>query len=180
MQNLTITVFGSGKVKEGSSEYREAYNLGKLIAEAGYILCNGGYGGIMEATAAGAKSRGGKTIGILVESFGTTSNKYIDEKIVTKSLLERLALLIELGRAYIILPGASGTLVELATVWEYMIKGLMNIRPIITIGNFWDNITNTINSRLIYEDNERFTRLVKKVNDAEECVKLLNQHFYSR
>ncbi len=180
MEQKIVSIFGSGKVKENSNEYKEAYNLGKLIAEAGYTLCNGGYGGIMEATAKGAKSKGGKTIGVLVESFGTESNEYIDEKIITKSLFDRLSTLIKLGQAYIILPGATGTLVELAIVWEFINKGLMNIKPIIIIGDFWENIINTINSRLLFEGNEQFAKVVKKARNINECLELLNEHFLSK
>jgi predicted Rossmann-fold nucleotide-binding protein len=36
-----------------------------------------------------------------------------------------------------VLPGATGTLAELATVWELVCKGLMPRRPIVCVGSFW-------------------------------------------
>ena len=57
-----ITVFGSSRTKKGGGPYKEAYQLGKLLAEAGFVVCNGGYGGLMDASARGAKEAGGKTV----------------------------------------------------------------------------------------------------------------------
>ena len=39
----TVTVFGSALPAEGSQAYVEAQRLGRLLAEAGYAVCNGGY-----------------------------------------------------------------------------------------------------------------------------------------
>ena len=50
-----VTVFGGSHVQEGGPEYASARDLGKLLAQAGYTVCNGGYGGVMEASARGAK-----------------------------------------------------------------------------------------------------------------------------
>ena len=48
------------------ADYETAYNLGGLIAKEGWILLNGGRpSGIMEASAKGAKDKGGLTVGIL-------------------------------------------------------------------------------------------------------------------
>ena len=42
-----VTVFGSSRVKPESSIYKQAYEIGRLLAEAGFTVCNGGYAGIM-------------------------------------------------------------------------------------------------------------------------------------
>ena len=46
-----VTVFGSSLPGEGSTAYVEAQRLGRLLAEAGFAVCNGGYAGLMEASA---------------------------------------------------------------------------------------------------------------------------------
>jgi len=48
-----ITIFGSNQPIEGTSDYAVAYELGKRLAERGFTICNGGYGGTMEAAARG-------------------------------------------------------------------------------------------------------------------------------
>ena len=53
--------------------------------------------------------------------------------------------LIELGAAYIVLPGGTGTLLELAHVWELKNKGFLNHpKPLIIIGGFWRPLLETI------------------------------------
>ncbi len=46
---MNITVFGGSQPKEGDAAYAEAYQLGKLLAEAGHAVLTGGYIGTMEA-----------------------------------------------------------------------------------------------------------------------------------
>ena len=51
----TVSIFGSSLPREGSGAYEEARRLGHLLAKAGMAVCNGGYGGLMEASARGAR-----------------------------------------------------------------------------------------------------------------------------
>ncbi|MCP4375028.1 MAG: hypothetical protein GY794_02435, partial [bacterium] len=37
-------------------------------------------------------------------------------------------------------PGGTGTLVELAYVWELMAKGLLERRAIVCVGDFWEPV----------------------------------------
>ena len=129
----TVTIFGSSQAKEGEPEYHRGVELGKRLAQAGYTICNGGYGGIMEATARGAKETGGKTIGVTTEDFGGSVNRWIDEEIRIKKWSERLFKLVEVGNAYIVFDGGTGTLVELFVVWEMSNKKFIS-KPLIVFG----------------------------------------------
>jgi hypothetical protein len=146
MRGRIITIFGTAKAKAGDSTYKLAYKVGKLLAEAGFSIANGGYGGTMEATAKGATEVGGKTIGVTCSAFGGVSaNKYISREIVTSSLDERLYTLIKLGEAYVVLPGGTGTLLELAKVWELRNKGFLNRgKPFILVGEFWRQVVDLV------------------------------------
>jgi len=133
-----ITVFGSSVPEEGSPAYATAMRTGKVLAAGGYGIANGGYGGVMEASARGAKEAGGRTVGVVCSTWKSRPNKYIDDIERTGSLPERLERLIEIGRAgYVVLPGATGTLAELAMVWELMCKRLLPKRPLVCVGAFW-------------------------------------------
>ena len=92
-----ITVFGSARPVEGDTFYEEARILGRELGTAGYVVCNGGYGGTMEASARGAKEAGGKTIGVVSEFFSIEPNPWIDKRVVVKSLTDRLMELISLA-----------------------------------------------------------------------------------
>ncbi|CUU01993.1 hypothetical protein JGI2_00779, partial [Candidatus Kryptobacter tengchongensis] len=153
MGEKIITIFGSSKPVEGEIEYEFARKLGYELGKVGFTICNGGYGGIMEATARGAKEAGAKTIGITVATFGGSANKWIDEEIKARDLFERLKVLIEKGDGYVVLKGGTGTLVEISLVWELMNKGLINPKPFIAV-SFWSPVIEIISEQLRYESRE--------------------------
>ena len=179
-KNNIVSVFGSSRPKQGDPEYLLAYDMGKGLAKAGYTVCNGGYGGIMEATARGAKDSGGQTIGIVTEVFSAKANSYIDRPIITKTLNERLLKLVELGDAYVVLRGGTGTLLELSTAWEYINKKIIEERPIVVVGEFWSPIIETMNNQLESEAPRKAVRHVTLVASANECVEVLNRKLGGR
>jgi|GEM_PF-311146 len=141
-----ICVFGSGKASPDSPEYSMAKDLGRLLAQNGFIHVSGGYAGTMEAGAKAAREAGGKTIGVTVEGWGPP-NPYIETVHPMPHLFARIQKLMKLGEAYIILPGATGTLIELAMAWERALKGLDDRKkPIILIGDFWLPVIQVVKS----------------------------------
>ena len=145
MGERIVTIFGTGKAKPGDLAYQLAYDVGRVLAEARFTIANGGYGGTMEAAAKGAAQAGGKTIGVTCSAFTAKANKYISREVTTDSLQQRLDTLIESGLAYVVLPGGTGTLLELAKVWELENKGfLKKNRPIILVGEFWKPLVDLI------------------------------------
>lgn len=146
MRKKTITIFGTGRAVPGDSTYALGYEVGKVLAETGFTIANGGYGGTMLAAAEGAAAAGGEIIGVTCSAFGRSlANKYVTRQIVTKSLDERLDTLIKLGQGYVVLPGGTGTLLELAKVWELKNKGFLQAdKPIILVGGFWKPLVDLV------------------------------------
>lgn len=141
-----ITVFGTGKAGPGEEMFESAYEVGRSLAEKGFIVANGGYGGTMLAAAKGAKEAGGEVIGVTCSAFGQSrANEYVTREIVTDSLDRRLEKLVEMGAGYVVLAGGTGTLLELAYVWEFKNKGFLPAdRPIIIVGEFWKPLVELI------------------------------------
>lgn len=132
-----VAVFGSGVIESHEADYKRAQEIGSLLAHAGYSVCCGGYRGMMEAVARGAYESGGETIGVTIKNYGSP-NKWIKREIVTASLFERLAHLMTLASAYIIMNGGTGTLVEISLAWELFNKGMFKkTRPIIVAHETW-------------------------------------------
>ncbi len=172
MNDKTITVFGTAKAKLGEPAYELAYQTGKLLAQAGITIANGGYGGTMLAAAKGAAEVGGKTIGVTCSAFAQAPNEYISREIVTGSLDERLDSLIKLGQAYVVLPGGTGTLLELAKVWELKNKGFIKAdKPIILVGGFWKPLID-----LIASDDPKSSRHIRQTDKPEQVVELIIGH----
>ena len=168
-----ITVFGSARQVKDSPDYMLAYDLGRELASAGFTLCNGGFGGVMEASAHGAKEAGGKTIGVTFDINGRKPNQWIDEIVHIPQLIGRMIKLIELGDAYVVLRGGTGTLLEFAAVWEYVNKGMMKEKPIILIGDFWQGVVTTLREELLWEGVGDCTKIIRSVSSPRECAEYL-------
>jgi len=140
MGEKIITVFGSSRPEPGDADYEEAYALGKALGERGFAVCSGGYGGVMEAASRGAKEAGAKTYGVSAEFFTRTANRWVDVEIQKKTWDERLFVLVEMGDGFVVCKGGTGTLVELAVVWEMLNKRVMREKPMVVLGDFWTPI----------------------------------------
>jgi len=170
-----ISVFGSSRPRETEPEYIEALNIGRALAKAGFTVCNGGYSGIMEASARGAKEAGGETVGVTVDAFARMANQWIDTEIRKATLVERIETLVNTADGYVILKGGTGTLLELAYVWEFINKRFMEEKPIIIVGDFWGRVVETLKDELLWEGLGDCTRFVQKAATPEECVELLKR-----
>lgn len=124
----------------------------------------------MEAAAKGANEAGGEVIGVTCSAFkNSIANEYVTREIVTKSLDERLDTLINLGQAYVVLSGGTGTLLELAKVWELKNKGFLQTnKPIILIGSFWKPLV-----ELVAADDPDSRRYIQQADEPQQAVKLI-------
>lgn len=132
-----VTVFGSSRPREGDADYEEARLLGRSLAEGGFSVCTGGYNGVMAAVSRGAKEGGGKTYGVTAEFFSAKTNPWVDDEICVSTWQERLFRLVSMGQGYVACKGGTGTLVELAVVWEMLNKAVMSGKPFAVLGSFW-------------------------------------------
>ena len=132
-----VTVFGSSRPQAGEPDYEEARELGRALASRGLMVCTGGYGGVMEAASRGAKEAGGRTLAVTAEFFRSPANAWVDEELRVVTWQERLFELIRRGHGYVACKGGTGTLVELAVVWEMLNKGVITGKPIVVLGEFW-------------------------------------------
>jgi uncharacterized protein (TIGR00730 family) len=168
-QDVTITVFGSSRTPPDSPAYDLAYRLGTVIGVRGWTLCNGGYGGAMAASAKGAKDAGGRTVGVTCQVWGRGGiNRFIDREVCAGNLHERLQTLVDLGRAYVALPGGTGTLLELAFVWEMANKKLLKGRPIVLLGDCWQGVVDCMS-----RDDPRSAEVIQWAADPDEAVTLI-------
>jgi hypothetical protein len=113
-RQYVIGVMGAAQCDEKT--YRDALEIGQLIARNGAVLLCGGRTGVMEAAAKGAKSEGGLTIGIMPGSSERESppNPFIDVAIFTGMSDARNAVNVRSSDAVIAVGGGFGTLSEIA------------------------------------------------------------------
>jgi uncharacterized protein (TIGR00730 family) len=169
--NKTITIFGSAIPTEDDAQYKFAYELGAALAREGFNICTGGYGGIMEAASKGAYDNAGFVYGVTIELWNKQPNQYITVEVREQKLFERITKLIELGDAYVILQGGTGTMLEFSAIWEYANKNLQQSKPIICHSQMWKEVVDVMNKQMIIE--KRRTDLIKCCDSVDEIVEYL-------
>ena len=118
MRNPVIGVMGGSKATVGVEA--KARELGRLIAERGWILLNGGRNcGVMAASAAGAREAGGLVIGILPDTTRTTASPDLDVAVLTGLGDGRNLINVLSSDVVIACPGALGTLSEVVLALKH-------------------------------------------------------------
>lgn len=171
MNNKIVTVFGSSIPKPGDKEYEIAYHLGKKFAEAKLNVCSGGFQGIMDAVSKGAFENGVRAIGVTLDIYNAAPSKFLTEEIKCRTLFERLEKLLEIGDAYVVLQGGTGTLVELALVWEYMNKKMIEDKPFACHSIMWKEIVAIMETQIRKEG--RKSGLLKCFDEIDKLAKYI-------
>lgn len=168
MARGAIAVFGSSEPVENEPLYEAARAIGGLLAQAGYVVATGGYGGVMEAANRGAREAGGRTIGVTCSIFVQRApNPYLDEALDTANLHERQRLLIESARGFVVLPGKSGTLAELTLVWALHRAGSLESCPVVLLGAGWVHfLRHLVQAGMLDEEQLAITRAVAEPHEA--------------
>lgn len=106
-----VAVVGAGRPGDAEAD---AETIGRLVAEAGATLVCGGLGGVMEAACRGARSAGGRTIGILPGTDRGAANAYVDVAIPTGLGEARNTIVVRAADVVVAVGGGHGTLSEIA------------------------------------------------------------------
>ena len=169
MRDRTITVFGSSIPQIGDKEYSDAYYVAKELAKIGFNICSGGSTGIMDAVSKAAYEEGRKAIGVTVKIFNSNTSQFLTKEIKCETLFERLNNLVNIGDAFIVLPGGTGTLLELSLVWELINKNVIDMKPFACLGGMWKNIVELMDDRVKSEG--RVEGLIKNFAEPDAIIK---------
>jgi uncharacterized protein (TIGR00730 family) len=108
-----ITIFGSARLSEKTPEYQQTVEIAGQISKLGFTIMTGGGPGIMEAANRGAKSVGGRSVGVNIElPFEQQPNPYLDRSVDIRYFFVRKVLLLKYSYGFVIMPGGFGTLDE--------------------------------------------------------------------
>ena len=143
-----VTVFGGARVPAGSSLYAQCSQLGRLLAEAGFVVASGGYTGTMEAVLRGAREAGAHTVGYTCATFERDfqPNPWVAEERKTRLLSARIQRLAEESDAFVTVHGGLGTLAELALVWNMMLAGELPAKPLVVVGAEWPRVIDVVHA----------------------------------
>ncbi len=172
-----VTIFGGSKCGPDSTEYREARELGRILAEAGFTICTGGYLGIMEAASRGAREAGGRVLGIVMNQFKAEPNRFLTDKVATNHFYERLQNLITRSVGFVAFKGGMGTVTEVSLVWNKLQTGVLEPRPIVLIGECWRPVVDAWKANLVVSDAD--ISMLSFANTAEEASEIITSRSQS-
>ena len=114
--NQRISVFGGRDITP--DVYEDTLEIGRRLAEEGYLVFCGGGAGVMEAIAKGVHDEGGIVVGVLKGQNIEEGNKYLTVPIATGIGIARNAILAYNCDAAIAISGQYGTLSEIAYAFQ--------------------------------------------------------------
>src|SRR3989344_7280256 len=174
-----VAIFGSSHTEENSALYNEAYGVCKKLAEAGYVIVDGGGPGVMRAASLGAKAGGGKVIGVTFQADpkmhfeGRDPRNKFDVEIKTKNYLERTLTLMKEGQVYVIFQGGTGTISEFGMAWGLAKLYFGHHKPLILYGQFWQKIIEVFQENMLLRPEE--LKVFKIVSSPEGVLQAIKE-----
>ncbi len=172
-----ISYFGFADAAPNDPLYQEAFEVSKYLTGKGFVAINGGGPGTMRAVSEGAKAAKGTAVGITfypknITNFeGRDLDNPFDIEIKTKNYLERTLKLLELGDAYVIFRGGTGTISEFGMAWGLARLYFGHHKPLLLYGDFWNNIIKTFVENMRIRPEE--LKVYKVVKTPEEAYKAI-------
>ena len=123
---MNITVYLGAYAGNDVSLRKAVEELGSWIGRNGHVLIYGGSEiGLMGVLAKSTMAAGGEAIGVEPAFFVEKELQYngLTQLIVTADMSERKAKMIELGDAFVAMPGGTGTLEEISEIMSKVSLG---------------------------------------------------------
>lgn len=155
-----VTFFGSASLTEENRVWQEAYNAASFLAQNGYEIVDGGGPGIMRAATQGARSAGGRVLGITLypedmKNFeGRDKENILFKEIKAKNYLKRTFGLLEHGDCFVVFKGGSGTISEFGMCWALAKLYYGHHKPIFLYGSFWEKIISAFKKTMEIDNQE--------------------------
>lgn len=176
----TVTFFGSSTGAMGEENFESAKIAAKAVAATGRIIVNGGGPGVMLAATLGAKEAKGKTIAVyyrpeLATNFeGKVAANIADESFEEANYILRTKRLLELGDAYVVFNGGTGTISEFAMAWGVARLYIDHHKPLILYGNFWQHLMVDFKEHMMIRPDEQSVYSI--VNSTSELLTTLEKY----
>jgi uncharacterized protein (TIGR00730 family) len=165
-----IAVLGSARIEQPDPRWEMAHRLGGLLAQHGFAVVTGGYGGLMSAVSQGVSEGGGHVIGLPMRHWeNLTPNRWNAELRWSDGYAARLAHLLRCS-GVVALPGGIGTLSEMSVIWAAA-QTEPNPPTIVLLGEGWPPLIKAIGEQLVVGPQD--LKLVRFAATPEEAVHAL-------
>ena len=144
-----VGVIGSARTMHEDPRYAAGVIVGRRLAESGFAVLTGGYGGSMEAVSRGAAEAGGEVIGLPIRRWPDLEpNRWTTRVIWVDSFVGRLPVLASCV-VVVALDGGIGTLAEMAVMWADRQTEPRMTPPLIVVGPAWAAMLEAIAEHLV-------------------------------
>lgn len=180
MEKNGIVVYCASSSSVPQKYLDAAREMGRLIADGGYTLVNGGgYRGLMGATIEGAAEAGGHIVGVLPHFMIERgwAHSLLSECIDTPSMHVRKQTMASLSCAAVALPGGIGTLDELCEMMTWhQLKLFTGPVIIVNIDGFFDPLLEMF--RRMQDQNFMRDNNIPAivVSTPAEAIKIVEEH----
>jgi uncharacterized protein (TIGR00730 family) len=170
----TVAIFGYADALVRGNLYKSVFEVAKRLAEAGYMVVDGGGPGVMRAATLGAKEAGGKVLAVTLHPTdmpnfeGRDPKNIFDKEIVTHTYVERTLTMMEHGQIYVIFNGGTGTISEFGMAWGLARLHFGHHKPLILYGKFWHKIMEAFKENMLLRPEE--LRVFKIVEDPDQVL----------
>ena len=177
---MNITVYLGANEGNDPALKSAVMALGRWIGESGNALVYGGSkSGLMGALAESVLAAGGEATGVEPRFFVEAELQYDDltRLIVTETMSERKAKMIELGDAFLAFPGGTGTLEELSEVMSMVsLKQLDAPCIVYNLNGYYDGLKTLLAHMIqIGLSSEERLQGIYFAEDLEQIQKILKQ-----
>ena len=178
-----VSVFGSARTKRDSKYYKLTQEIASLLAKDGYTIITGAGPGVMEAANKGAKSAGGRSIGLNIDvPVVQKPNRYVTTLLDFRYFFCRKVMFAKYSKAFVIMPGGFGTMDELFEALTLVQTKRMSVFPIILIGReYWGGLMEWIKKTMLSTGciSRQDLKIFHMVDDAEKVISILRD-FYKK
>lgn len=180
-----VSIFGSARTQPDHSFYLLAEEIAFKLTKEGYGIITGGGPGIMEAANKGAKTAGGKSVGLNIElPFEQSHNPFIDnDKLISFDyFFVRKLMFIKYAQGFVVMPGGFGTMDEFFEALTLIQTKKIGKFPIVLVGKkYWGGLMTWIENVLIEEKmiDVKDMNYFFLADSADEAVAHINS-FYSK
>ncbi len=173
---VEVAVIGSARIGPGDARHDDAVRLGAALADAGWTVVTGGYGGLMGATASGAASRGGHTVGLPMRPWQHLEpDAHHAELRWSDDYAERMRHLLQ-ADVVVGLPGGVGTLAEASGVWA-AVQTEPGSAGLVLVGDNWGRLVEGFARELVIDPADlALAHCVASVDDVVAVIGDLLDH----
>lgn len=173
MKIETVAIYGGGSWTKNNPAYQDAFLVGKILAQCGCTVINGGYGGAMYASALGVSLAHGRVIGhVLKDAPSLFPNEYCTKLVHYSDRIKRLIGLITIPDACVVVLGGKGTFAEFFIVWDMVDTRTIPKKPIVVLGKAWKKLRSFL-AREGFSLKEKDWSEITIIENPEEIVSAL-------